>query len=679
MNTARPVRLLTAALLGGGLSLQAASLELHLAPGGNDQWTGQTPELQGPSGPLASLPAALKRARGLRMEHPADGIRILVHGGTYWLTEPMVLGPEDSGLSPSAPLEITSYREEHPVFSAGLPVRNWHPVEGRIPHLWEGEVARGPGPRGVVRSFFVSGERRTRARTPNEGYFRIDGPSPTGKPMQLRFHGADIKGEWAADDVEVIALLAWSDTRMLLQEVDARQHLALLGGEPRPSNREANARYFVENAPDGLDAPGEWQYDDTRGVIRYIAREGEDPRRLETVAGGLGVILRLQGDTAAGRPLHDVLLRGLTFSHTDWTLPSGGFADTQAAVDIRGDIRAEGALRCTLEGCRLVHLAGYGLELGRGCQQWRVVGNELGDLGAGGIRIGVPSILGDAASQTHSHWITDNEIHDGGKVFHAGIGVLGFHTGTNHIAHNHIHHFNYTAISLGWNWGYRDTPSRANLVEFNHLHDIGQGILSDMGAVYTLGPQPGTVIRNNLIHNVDSFTYGGWGLYPDEGSTGILWENNVVHHCKSAGFHQHYGKENIVRNNIFAFGREHQVMRTRDEEHLSFYFTNNIVCLDSGKLLGDGWKNDRFVMEGNLYWDFRPGADAGKLRFTTLSLEEWRRRGHDLRSVVADPLFESVERNDYRLRPGSPALALGFHPIDLTDVGVRPLGRRGAP
>jgi parallel beta-helix repeat protein len=197
-----------------------------------------------------------------------------------------------------------------------------------------------------------------------------------------------------------------------------------------------------------------------------------------------------------------------------------------------------------------------------------------------------------------------------------------------------------------------------------------------MGAVYTLGPQPGTVVRNNLIHDVNAFTYGGWGLYTDEGSTGIVLENNVVYHCKSAGFHQHYGKENVIRNNVFAFNRENQLMRSREEEHISFYFTNNIVVFDSGNLLGSTWKNDHFVMDNNVYWDARAGTNPAGLKFSGATLEQWRARGHDSNSIITDPLFAHASTHDFRLRPGSVALKQGFRPIDLSEVGVRAKEKR---
>jgi parallel beta-helix repeat protein len=489
----------------------------------------------------------------------------------------------------------------------------------------------------------------------------------------LKFAPGEIKKEWAeAGNVELIALFAWADIRMFIRQVDETAHIATLSGHPRSSNKEHNARYYIENAPDGLDAPGEWQLDTRRRVLRYASLPGEDLTKAEVVGGGLEELLIMQGDMTAKQAVQYVTLRGLTFAHTDWTLGSNGYADTQAAVDVRGDVRGEGATHIRIENCAFTHLAGYGLELGRGCQHWSITGNVMNDLGAGGIRIGEPARRSDSFEANHSHVVTDNRIHHGGLIYPPAVGVFILQSGTNRVAHNQIHHLYYTAISVGWNWGYQESPCRENAIEFNHLHDIGQFMLSDMGAVYTLGIQHGTVVRNNLIHDVNAFTYGGWGLYPDEGSSGIVFESNIVYRCKSAGFHQHYGRDNIVRNNIFGFNKESQLMRTREESHMSFIFTNNIVYFDSGELLGSNWKNDRFVMERNIYFHAGTGADSSKMRFAGATWEQWRARGHDTNSVIADPLFIRPAEGDFRLKPGSPALKMGFRPIDLNGVGVRP-------
>ena len=496
--------------------------------------------------------------------------------------------------------------------------------------------------------------------------------------MQIHFQPGEIKKEWADDgDVEVIALLAWADIRMQIRAVDESSHIATLSGNPRPSNQEKNAQYYIENAPDALDQPGEWYLNRRTGMVTYWGESGEDLKVAEVIAPRLERLIELRGDFAAQRAVEHLVIRGLTFSDTDWTLGPAGYADTQAAIATHGDLLAEGAVDCAIEDCTFTRLAGYAIELGRGCQRVRVIGNEMTDLGAGGIRIGETGKKPEPFEANHSHVITDNHIHHVGLIYPPAIGVIVLQSGANLIAHNHIHDLYYTAISVGWNWGYQETPCRENIVEFNHLHDIGQGRLSDMGAVYTLGIQQGTIIRDNLIHDVNAFTYGGWGLYTDEGSTGIVLENNVVYRCKSAGFHQHYGRDNIVRNNIFAFNREVQLMRTRAEPHISFVFTNNIVCFDSGGLLGSNWSNDNYVMERNVYWDTRPGA-AANLKFDGASWEQWQGRGDDTNSVIADPLFVAPEKFDLRLKPESPALKLGFKPIDLNTVGARAKAQRSA-
>lgn len=656
-----------------------AALTLYVAPQGNDTWSGRLaePNAARTDGPLATLPAALAAARAARAAgQAAEGVTILLRGGTYFLEAPVTLTPEDSGAAADRPLILAAHPNEQPVLSGGRRLTGWRPVAGR-PELWETDVPEARDGRWVFRQLFVNGQRRQRARTPNEGFFRIQGESPQDKPVRLRFRPGDIRPEWAADgEVEVIALLAWADLRMQIRAVDTTNHVATLSGDPRPSNRENNAQYYIENAPDALDQPGEWYLDRRRGVVTYWPLPGEDLRRAEVIAPRLEELLHFQGDLAAQRAVRHVVLRGLTFAHTDWALGPNGYADTQAAVDVRGDLFAEAATDCVIEDCTFTQLAGYAIELGRGCQRWRVVGNRMFDLGAGGVRLGVPDRRGGPFEQNHSHVVSDNEIHHGGQVYPPAVGVFILQSGTNRIAHNHIHHLYYTAISVGWNWGYQETPCRENVIEFNHLHDLGQNWLSDMGAVYTLGIQKGTVIRNNLIHDVNAFTYGGWGLYTDEGSSDIVLENNVVYRCKSAGFHQHYGRENVVRNNIFAFNREHQLMRSREEAHVSFVFTNNIVYFDSGDLLGSNWSNNNFRMDRNVYFDTRLRERPDALRFAGATLAEWRARGHDVNSLVTDPLFVAPEQMDFRLRPESPALRLGFRPIDLTRVGVRPKAER---
>lgn len=609
-----------------------------------------------PSGPYRTISAALSSARA---ERGAAAARIVLSGGRHELDSPIILGSPDSGLT------FAAAENAKPILSGGRRIAGWK-RDTASPNLWTAEVPQAREGRWAFRQLFVDGRRAIRARTPNAGYFRIAGASPQDKPVKLRFKPGDIKKEYAGRGIEAIALLAWADIRMQIVDVNPAENVATLSGDPRPSNKEDDARYYLENAIEFLDAPGEWFLDTKTGRVSYLARAGEDLTKAETIAPLLEDLIILEG--AAGNPVKNIRFENIEFSHTDWVLGASGYADTQAAVATRGDLRARYAHDLVIENCRFTHLAGYAIDLGEGCQGARIVGNEMADLGGGGVRFGETSLPRDLAAQNHSHTLTDNHMHQLGRVYPPAVGVFIMQSATNRIAHNHIHDLYYTAVSIGWNWGYSASPCRENIVEFNHLHDIGQEVLSDMGAVYTLGPQPGTVIRNNLVHDVASFNYGGWGLYTDEGSTGILLENNIVYRCKDAGFHQHYGRENVVRNNIFAFNQKHQLMRTRPEPHISFIFTNNIVYFDTGTLLGSNWSNDNYTIDRNLYFDAR---QPDSLKFAGATLEVWQKRGHDQNSVIANPKFLNPGNYDFRLDPDSPALKLGFKPIDLSTVGPR--------
>jgi parallel beta-helix repeat protein len=607
-----------------------------------------------PDGPIKSLAEARDAARSQRSSGRKGSITITVRAGTYYLPETLILGPEDSDTVWQAP------HGEHPVISGGRVISGWTKSAGAV---W---TANAPGP--YFHQLFVDGRRATRARTPNNGFFRIDGPSSKNKPFQLHYRGNEIKKEWAGqDDVEVIAYLAWSDLRMPIVGVDDAAHVATLASNPAHSNREVDARYFIENAPDALDAPGEWYLEKATGKLSYIPLPNEDMTSALVIAPTLVRLVTLQGSPESGDFVRNVIFRGITFEDADWAMNPKGYADTQAATPAAAAIEAVGSIGFKMERCTIAHSGGYALHLGRGTKYSHLSANEFFDLGGGGVKVGEPAVTPDDAEQNYGNVIADNDIHDLGLVYPPAVGIWVLQSGRNQILHNHVHDLFYTAISVGWMWGYGPNQSKGNLIAFNNIHAVGKDTLSDMGGIYTLGEQPGTVIQNNLIHDVSSFTYGGWGIYMDEGSSNILIKDNIVYACKSAGFHQHYGRDNIVSNNIFAFNREYQLMRTRAEPHNSFTMQRDIVYFDEGNLLGTNWKDGIFTMRNNLYYDTR-GTD---IRFAGKSLSEWKASGQDQGSTIADPLFVNAGNFDFRLRSDSPALKKGFHQIDMTNVGPR--------
>jgi parallel beta-helix repeat protein len=611
-----------------------------------------------PDGPVKTLVEARDAARALRRSGMMGPITIRVHAGTYDLSETLILGPEDSDTIWEAP------HGEHPVVSGGRRITGWSRDRGNV---WKANA-----PDSSFHQLFINGRRATRARTPNYGFFRLAGKISRDAAYHLSYRGSDIKKEWAErGDVELVGFLAWIDFRMPIAAVDEASHAVTLGSNSNAAAgylpQEEDARYFIENTPDALDAPGEWYLDKGTQTLSYIAAQGEDMEQDEVIAPRLSRLVSLEGKPEAGQFVRNVVFRGLTFAYADWAMDAKGYFDTQAAESVPAAIEAVGTVNFRFEKCTVAHSGGYGLSLGQGAKSNQVLQSEFYDLGGGGIKVGERQMRASDAEQSYENVISDNQIHDLGLVYAPAVGILVLQSARNQILHNHVHDLYYTAISVGWTWGYDANRSDGNLIAFNHLHSIGRDVLSDLGGIYTLGVQPGTVIRNNLIHDVSSFTYGGWGIYMDEGSSGILIENNVVYGCKSAGFHQHYGRDNVLRNNVFAFNREYELMRTRTESHSSFTAERNIVYFDQGDLLGGDLLNGRFTLANNIYFD-RRGAD---IRFWGRSFSQWQAAGQDHGSIIADPLFRNADNFDFTLRAESPALRMGFQQIDVSTVGPR--------
>ncbi len=630
-----------------------------------------------PNGPIASLEAARDRIREARTAGDKSAVTVEVEEGLYFLTQPFVLEPQDSG-TPATPVIYRARNADRPVFSGGKMIGNWRKgAEGLLSAPTDTHSLK------PFRQLFLDGRRLTRARTPNEGYFNIAGrvepdKANTRNNRGFVFRENDLYNWSNLESVEVIAIHSWETSRLRIKSVDLNaKSVEFTGPAHWPFTQwDESQRYYVENAPDSLDQSGEWLWNETDKVVQYAARAGEIQRESQFIAPQLKQLVLFVGDPSQNKFVTDVIFEGLSFQHADWELPPTGYSDAQAAHTIPGAIELAGAKRCVMRDCEIAHVGGYALRVKGGSKDITLTQNHFHDLGAGGIGIGETTIPKSTAEATGRVVVSDNRIRNGGHVYESGEGVWIGQSSDNTISHNEIADFGYTGVSIGWTWGYDESAAQRNVVEFNHIHHIGNDILSDMGAIYTLGFSAGTILRNNHIHHIYSYHYGGWGIYPDEGTSHMLIENNVVHHTKTGGFHQHYGKENFVQNNIFAFSKNEQVIRSRVEEHRSFRFERNIVYFDGGDLLGSNWSGDHFYMDRNIYWR----TDEGVIDFQGMTLDEWRAaKDMDWNSRVADPKFKNPahpEEENFEMSPNSPAFELGFQPIDLDEIGPRRVSKR---
>lgn len=674
--------ILTFVMLYFSMSI-SAGVHIYVSPNGNDDNQGSK------NTPLASIEGARNMIRTLRHDDnfKSDTIFVEILPGTYFISHAINLTDADGG-SKDAPVIFRGDKNNRPIISGGRNIKGFKFVS---PNLWRIFI-----PEAVsdvqFKQLYINGERRFLARTPNYGELgtikRFDQLSPSstyedndkavGKmvvsdkdwPILNQINKSDF------NDASLILYNKWTSSRRQIKLIDATDSTLYFAGNGFNEGLMPNnlTSFIIENYPKALDAPGEWILNHD-GYLYYIPKDGESP---ETAVATYPVAEKLLTVTGKeGKEAGYISFENIKFEYSAFTIDENKDDGGQVASATDAAIMVNYANNIAFHNCDIAHTGQHGLWMRKNCSYSEIEHCHIYDLGCGGIKIGdyMPHYFkgnGDVDSaHTHNIVVDNNIIQHGGYVFPCSGGVVIFHGSDNTVTHNDIADFGYTGISVGWIWGYSPSPSKRNKIKFNHIHHLGWGELSDMGGVYTLGASEGTTVNNNVIHHIYSLAYGGWGLYTDEGSTGITMKNNLVYRCKDAGFHQHYGKDNVITNNIIALNVINELQISNVEKHRQFTFSHNIVYFDSDTLLyakkvKGGWLKANMDMDRNCYWNFK----KHDFDFNKITFSEWQKLGHDNHSVIADPLFVNPLNYDFHFKSLRVAKKIGFKPFDYTQAGV---------
>jgi parallel beta-helix repeat protein len=651
-------------------------LTLYVSPDGQTYNDGQVRTQQGTGhGPMSNIQdalTALRMAKSARNKPEAD--RVVLLPGRYPLTQTIKLSYQDSGTSAESPLSIEAETPGTVTLTGSVLLTGFKPVQGQGYAALQTDLPRG------FHILWLDGQRGTRARSPNQGKYFAGGstvvkPVPGDRmfkpklPENIENTRKLVLPNAAQDELRkamnqgstaglvLITMHSWNTAAQAISNFDDSTGIATVSPESFWPffTFGPDQRFAFENLPMFLDEPGEWWLSKD-GELRYWPRPDQKPAQLRAEAPQLERLLDLNGTPE--NPIQNVHIKGLRFAYTAaWTSP---FVDSQAALNTPSAVSMSYAQQIVVEGCAFEHIGAHALAMRQGSKGNVVKASVFRDLGAGAIRIGETNVSANAADAVERNRVENNLIEDNGKSFPGAIGIWVGQSGGNVLAHNEIRRTSYSGISVGWTWGFGASKAQNNTIEYNYLHDIGLGLLSDLGAIYTLGISDGTQIRYNRIEDVRSFRKAGssaWGVYLDEGSSHIVVENNLISRTTGGGLHLHYGQDNVVRNNVMAHSDVAQARRSKKTDS-RLRFESNLLIAGDAPLFEREWSDSDVVSQNNILVTNKP-ADA----------RQKQGQGPEQGSVVLSSKDVNCSTVTCTV-PKADSKRTGFKPFSVQDAGI---------
>lgn len=664
---------------------------------GSDDNMGFYPENVRLQGPLASMERAIEIIAEVRRIGAYQPIEIILLDDIYYTKKPIVIDESISAVT------ITSSCGT--IISGGFKIENFKDdtFNGRkcfsafVPEIERDGI--------WFTDLYVDNKRADFTSYPKEGFLKPESVENTSSVLHAssKWFIADkkdvglFKGFKNLGDCFISYNHYWVDEHTPIESYDLETGKIVFKYSSRFTielTHPASAlEYKLENVAEAFENANEWYLDRETSKVYYIPRdEKQTAESIEAYAPLTDKLFVIKGKS--DKTVDNIIISGVTLECTkgdyksiykndsetgdfcvDESNPDGYASDCQSVCWAHGAIEFYYAHSCAIENCVLRNLGVHAVTVNKGSSKTRIFGNKIYDIGAGGIKINGGIYGCEKSDETYGSFISQNLITECGKRYFSACGVLIMHSYENTVANNEICNIYYSGVSVGWVWGYKESIARDNIIEYNHIHDIGLGKLSDMGGIYLLGKQKGTIVRNNIIHDITAKHYGAWAIYTDEGSSFITVENNICYKVTNNCYHQHYGSMNTIRNNIFAKSKLQPVNASKHEMHVGIILDKNIIVSDgtpSYYLGRDEWAGSVHI-EGHQNLHFNMSGETAILENDgkNYNLEDYQNAfGKEDGSKVGNPMFADYENDDYTLLPNSPAFKIGFKKIDTENVGI---------
>ena len=524
------------------LPIDTASAEyaIYVAPDGDDANDGSAER------PFATIGRAQAVVRQKTEAGLNDDVAVYLRGGTYYLDKTLRFGPKDGG-TPQYSVTYAAVQGQQATLSGGRRIGDWK-RDGR--GFWTVELPDVKAGKWFFRQLYADGRRLPRGRYPEKGFLKIKGVSKDH--TKLQFTEPLPERDFGGRNTEVVVVQNWSIARELIarskpEELTAETPIGWVGHSHCLPKRGMSV--FLENGLSLVTRPGQWYLDGKSGVLFYKAADDEDPNRRPFVAPMLDQLVDVEG--TAEHPVRNLHFKGIALEHTNWLIPEIGYDGIQAcyhgtnvqeaacfAVDVA--VEMDYCQGCTIERCRISRIGGSGIGIGAGCRDNRIVGCVIHDVGASGVNVGHMKVKdplwadwSDPRDVPADNEVANCYIHHCGADLWGAHGIFDAMTRGTKIRHNEVAYIPYGGIATGYVWSTDRTSQQGCLIEYNDVHEVTLK-LNDSGCLYTLGFQPGSVIRGNLLHGVRFGGFAGGqicnnGIFFDEGSKGFLLEDNVIY------------------------------------------------------------------------------------------------------------------------------------------------------